>query len=89
MYLERHAEKDWLIYEEERYTFGEAQEIIDALSAELIGTLGMVKGDVVGLAMRNCPEMLLAFIAIVQSGGRRRRAAELALGRGGAGVRHG
>ena len=49
LYLERNADRDWLIYEEERYTFGQAQEQIDALSAELVGTLGLVKGDVVGL----------------------------------------
>lgn len=57
-----HADKVYVVYEDERLTYTEAFERIAALSRYL-QTLGVEKGDRVAIAMRNMPEWIIAFWA--------------------------
>ena len=52
------------MYENERYTFGESLRQFLAVGAELSAGVGVKQGDRVGIAMRNYPEFLIAFLAI-------------------------
>ncbi len=64
----QHADKTFLVYREERYSFGEVWERSNTLAAAL-QTAGIQKGDRVVIAMRNYPEWIFAFIAISMIGG--------------------
>ena len=68
-WFEQWAAQEWLVYEDERYTFGQCRGMYDALGAELMEGLGVRKGDRVGICMRNYPELLIAFLAITAAGG--------------------
>lgn len=69
IWFKKHAEKEWLLYQDERYTFKQAHKMYMALGAELATTYGIKKGDKVGICMRNYPELLMAFLAITAVGG--------------------
>jgi len=68
MLMLRHADKTFLVYGEERYTFGEVWARSNALAAALQNR-GVKKGDRVVIAMRNYPEWIFSFIAIALVGG--------------------
>ena len=61
------ADREYLIYQDERITYGEAHAQVDALAAWL-GAQGVRKGDRVAIAMRNYPEWLLIYWACVCMG---------------------
>ncbi len=63
-----HAERDFLVYEDERTTFGEHFRIAATLGNELAGRFGIRKGDRVAIAMRNLPEWVMAFWAAIVAG---------------------
>ncbi|MFZ8893020.1 MAG: AMP-binding protein, partial [Ilumatobacteraceae bacterium] len=63
-----HGEKTFLVYEGETYTFTQAMDQIDALSNLLVNTYGVKKGDRVAVAMRNYPEWVMSFAAIISVG---------------------
>jgi long-chain acyl-CoA synthetase len=54
---------------EERLTFAELDRLSDDLARALVGRHGIVKGDRVGIAMRNCPSWIVAHMAILKAGG--------------------
>ena len=62
-----HADKDFLVYESERYTFKEtiskAAQVGNALIEE-----GIQKGDRVAICMQNNPEFIFAYMGIVGIG---------------------
>ena len=62
-----HADKDFLVYESERYTFKEtiskASQVGNALIEE-----GIQKGDRVAICMQNNPEFIFAYMGIVGIG---------------------
>jgi long-chain acyl-CoA synthetase len=58
----------FLVYEDERWTFDETMRHVDALANALVTTLGIKKGDRVGIAMRNLPEWIVSFAAILSVG---------------------
>jgi len=58
----------FLVYEDERWTFGEVMAQVDALGALLAGRFGVRRGDRVAIAMRNYPEWIAAFAAITSVG---------------------
>src|SRR6476620_2731088 len=62
-----HGEATYLVYEQERYSFARAHEIVASLAMHLVD-LGIVKGDRVALAMRNLPEWVLSFWAAASVG---------------------
>lgn len=63
-----HGEKTFLVYEGETYSFTKAMDEIDALSNLLVNTYGVKKGDRVAVAMRNYPEWVMSFAAIISVG---------------------
>ncbi|MEY2474636.1 MAG: steroid-24-oyl-CoA synthetase [Actinomycetota bacterium] len=62
-----HGGATYLVYEDRRYTYAQAQEIASAFGAHL-ASLGVTKGDRVAIAMRNLPEFPLAFWAAASIG---------------------
>ncbi len=63
-----YADRDYIVYEDERYTYGEADAIVRALAARLVDEYGVRPGDRVAIAMRNYPEWVLGYWAIVSIG---------------------
>lgn len=68
-YLSKFANDEWLVYENKRYTFKESEKLMIAVAAELGQSFGVKHGDRVGIAMRNLPEFMLAFLGITYAGG--------------------
>jgi len=68
--LGRHRDNEavFLVYEDERWTFRTVMEHVDALAAQLVEEYGVGKGDRVAIGMRNYPEWVLSFAAIVSIG---------------------
>jgi long-chain acyl-CoA synthetase len=58
----------FLVYEDERWTFDETMRHVDALASALVTTFGIKKGDRVGISMRNLPEWIVSFAAILSIG---------------------
>ena len=63
-----HGDKTLLVYEDEIITFAQAADRIDALASLLVNTYGVKKGDRVAVAMRNFPEWVMSFAAIISVG---------------------
>jgi long-chain acyl-CoA synthetase len=55
-----HASRDFLVYEDRRFTFDEHYRIAATLSKRLID-LGVQKGDRIAVAARNSPEWVMGF----------------------------
>jgi len=58
----------FLVYEDERWTFRQFADQVDALAAALADRYGIAKGDRVAIGMRNYPEWVVAFAAITSLG---------------------
>jgi crotonobetaine/carnitine-CoA ligase len=58
-------DKDWLLYEDERFTYAEAAARIGAIAAALAGE-GIGKGDLVMATARNEPAYLFTWLAVVR-----------------------
>ncbi len=63
-----HGDKDYVVFEDERYTYAEAHAIITSLAQELVERYGVARGDRVAIAMRNYPEWVFSYWAIVSIG---------------------
>ena len=63
-----YGDREYVVYEDERYTFAEADAIIRALAARLVDVHGVQPGDRVALAMRNYPEWVLGYWAVISIG---------------------
>ena len=63
-----YADRDYIVYEDERYTYAEADALIRALAARLVDEYGVQPGDRVAIAMRNYPEWVIGYWAIVSIG---------------------
>jgi long-chain acyl-CoA synthetase len=63
----QYADREYLIYQDERMTYGEAHRQVAAIGAWL-ASQGVVRGDRVAIAMRNYPEWILAYWACVSLG---------------------
>ncbi|MGD1934801.1 MAG: class I adenylate-forming enzyme family protein [Candidatus Phaeomarinobacter sp.] len=68
MFMLQHSEKPFLVFRDERYTFGETWAHANAVAAAL-QKQGIHKGDRVVIAMRNYPEWIFSFIGTVLAGG--------------------
>ncbi|MDO8689625.1 MAG: AMP-binding protein, partial [Dehalococcoidia bacterium] len=70
--LERSAglvpDKTALIYEDQRISYKELNQRVDALAASL-ASLGVGKGDRVAIDLVNCPEQIVAYFAASKLGG--------------------
>ncbi|MXY58318.1 MAG: acyl--CoA ligase [Gammaproteobacteria bacterium] len=62
-----HAQKDFYVYQDERYTF-QAMWDHAAQCANRLRARGIEPGDRVGIALRNYPEWIAAFMAITSMG---------------------
>ncbi len=60
--------EDYLVYEDERMTYGEARARVLQVANALINDFGVQPGDSVGLALRNYPEWVLGWWAIQMAG---------------------
>ncbi len=62
-----YADREYLVYEDERLTYAEAHARVNALGHWLINR-GVQPGDRVAIAMRNYPEWMLSYWAILSVG---------------------
>ena len=62
-----HAEKDWLVYENERYTYQDAYKK-GAQVANALLAAGIKKGDRVAICMQNNPEFIFSYMGVVGMG---------------------
>ncbi len=62
------GDQDFLVYEDEHWSFGRVMEHVDALGAALVERYGIAPGDRVAIAMRNYPEWVVSFAAITSIG---------------------
>ncbi len=58
----------FLVYEGERWSFGQVMTHVDALGAALVERYGVKVGDRVAIGMRNLPEWIISFAAILSVG---------------------
>lgn len=63
-----HAEKDFAVYRDERYTFGETYAMSASLARALLDDFGVRKGDRIAILSRNNPQWMMAFIAALSIG---------------------
>lgn len=64
----RFADREFLIYEGRRLSYRDTLGLAASLSKSLVERFGIERGDRVAIAMRNCPEWMIAFIAITGAG---------------------
>lgn len=64
----KHGDNEFVAYDEDRLSFNQFFEQVDALAWQLQNTLQIKPGDRVAIAMRNYPEWMVAFAAIANVG---------------------
>ena len=64
-----HADKIFLVYEDETWTFTDTMRRVDEIADALVSHYGITPGDRVAISMRNYPEWIMSFAAIVSVGG--------------------
>ena len=68
MFMPSHADKEFLVYQGERLTFGEVSAMAARVAAMLQHRHGIAKGDRVAIAMRNYPEWIALFLGAIMLG---------------------
>ena len=63
-----HGDADYVVFEDERFTYAQSDAIIKALAQHLVDDLGVRHGDRVAISMRNFPEWVFSYWAIVSIG---------------------
>jgi len=66
--LRAKGEAEYLVYENERYTYAQVLGKVDALAAALVQRFGVRRGDRVAIAMRNYPEWIFSYFAATSIG---------------------
>ncbi|HEX2848987.1 MAG TPA: class I adenylate-forming enzyme family protein [Acidimicrobiales bacterium] len=64
----QYADRGYIVYEDERMTYGDHLAQVATLAHHLVDDFGVVKGDRVAIAMRNFPEWPVAFWAAAAVG---------------------
>jgi long-chain acyl-CoA synthetase len=64
-----HGDKPFLVYEDETWTFAELMARVDEIADALVHHYSIRPGDRVAIAMRNYPEWIASFAAILSVGG--------------------
>lgn len=67
-FMVNHADKEFAVYQNERYTYGEAWALSAALAQALLQDYGVRKGDRVAILSRNNPQWMMSFIAALSIG---------------------
>lgn len=62
-----HDQADYLVYDDERYSYAEAHQRVAAI-AQWLHRQGVKQGDRVAIAMRNYPEWMLSYWAVTSMG---------------------
>ena len=62
-----YQDREYLVFQDERYTYTQAHEMTASI-ATWLSTQGVQPGDRVAIAMRNYPEWMLAYWAVVSMG---------------------
>ncbi len=62
------GEQTFLVYEGERWSFARVMSHVDALGAALVTRYGITRGDRVAIGMRNLPEWIISFAAVLSVG---------------------
>jgi long-chain acyl-CoA synthetase len=60
-----YGDKDYVVFEDERFTYAESDAIIKALAKHLVDDLGVRHGDRVAVKMPNKPQWVFKYRAIV------------------------
>ncbi len=63
-----HGDALYIVYEDEHHTYAEVDAQVRALASVLVADYGVGRGDRVAVAMRNYPEWIVAYWAIVSIG---------------------
>ena len=63
-----HGDKEFLVFEDTRLTYAEVHDRAAAVAHQLVHRYGIEKGDRVAIGMRNCPEWVIAFMAVTSCG---------------------
>jgi long-chain acyl-CoA synthetase len=63
-----YGDKDCLVYADKRHSFADVLRQASVLASQLSARYGVCKGDRVAIAMRNCPEWCVSFIAVTSLG---------------------
>lgn len=63
-----YGDRDYVVFEDERFTYAESDAIIKALAAHLVDDHGVQPGDRVAVSMRNYPEWVFSYWAIISVG---------------------
>jgi long-chain acyl-CoA synthetase len=63
-----HGDKPFIVYEGSRLSFDEFFKAVDQLGAQLRERHNIQQGDRIAIAMRNCPQWSIAFVATVFCG---------------------
>ena len=63
-----HGEKDFAVYQDERYTFNQGYQHSAEFAAALLDSYGIQKGDRVAILARNSPQWLMAFMGTTAAG---------------------
>ena len=63
-----YGDQEFLVFQNERLTFNEFYRQVDLLALQLSAEFGIGPGDRVAIAMRNYPEWMVAFVAVVKVG---------------------
>jgi len=58
----------FLVYEDERLSFAEVMAKADAIGSLLVERYGVAKGDRVAIGMRNYPEWITSYVAVISIG---------------------
>ncbi len=64
-----HADKTAVVFEDQRWSYGELIGKAVAIANGLISRHGVTPGTRVVLAMRNCPEWMAVFLGVIAAGG--------------------
>ena len=64
-----HGDKPFMVYEDETWTFTDTMGRVDEIADALVSRYGVEPGDRVAISMRNYPEWIMSFAAIVSVGG--------------------
>ena len=68
LYQAASSEETFLVFEDERFTFAEANDRVAQIANILTDQFGVEKGDRIAISMRNFPEWVFAFNAATSIG---------------------
>lgn len=69
LFAENISDLDFVVYEDERYTFRQTYAKASQIAQLLVEEHGITKGDRVAISMRNYPEWVFSFLAVTSIGG--------------------